>query len=435
MTLNGRLGGHGMAKPIDPFGLQPNTEEPLTMHIDMNSCFATVEQQANPLLRGRPIAVSAYDTPKAIIIAPSIEAKAAGIKLGMTNYEGKQLCRDLVVLTPDPPKYRDAHIRFRNIFMSYTDKVRPKSIDEAVMDFSGSQAIRTKSMVQIGHEIKRRVREEIGEWMRVNVGIGTSSFLAKTAAGLHKPDGLDVITHKNLLDIYRGMELTDITGISYRNEARLNTCGIYTPMDFYNAPMQVLKKQVFQSINGYYWYCRLRGYEMDSIDYGRKTFGHTYALGQKTADKTKLAPMLMKLCEKTGRRMRRSGYCAQGVHLSLIYQDHTMWHKGRRTNSYVYTTQDIFRQAMLLFNRQPYKKVVTNLFVTVYDLMPSDFMPPNMFDTGKVDVVSRSRAIDNINDRYGEFTVIPADMLDVKDIILDRIAFGGAKEIEDLYNR
>lgn len=422
-----------MATPLNPLGLKINTAEPLMMHIDMNSCFATVEQQANPLLRGRPIAVSAYDSPRAIIIAPSIEAKATGIKLGMTNAEGRQICPDLVVLTPDPPKYRDAHIRFRNIFMSYTDKVRPKSIDEAVMDFSGSQAIKTKSMECIGYEIKRRVRDEIGEWMKVNVGIGPSSFLAKTAAGLNKPDGLDTITHHNLLDIYKNMELTDITGISYRNEARLNSYGIYTPMDFFNADLQVLKKQVFQSINGYYWYCRLRGYEMDSAEHKRKTFGHAYALGQKTADKAKLAPMLMKLCEKAGRRMRASGYCAEGVHLSLIYEDHTLWHKGRKTKSYVYTTQDIFRQAMLLFNRQPYKKVVTNIFITVYDLMSSDFMPPNMFDIGKRDVVSRSLAIDNVNDRYGEFTVVPASMLEVKDIILDRIAFGGAKEIEDLY--
>ena len=424
-----------MAKPIDPYGLGFNTSEPMIMHIDMNSCFASVEQQANPLLRGRPVAVSAYDSPKAIIIAPSIEAKAAGIKLGMTNAEGLEICPDLFVTTPDPQKYRDANIRFRNIFQSYTDKVVPKSIDEAVMDFRGSQAIKNMSMIDIGMEIKQRVKEEIGEWMRVNVGIGTSRWTAKMAAGLHKPDGLDVITHKNLLNVYKSLQLTDLTGISRRNEARLNAYGIYTPMDFYNAPVDLLKKQVFQSIVGYYWYVELRGWEMHDVDTTRRSFGHTYALGQKTADKTKLAPMLMKLCEKTGRRLRKQGYYAKGIHVSFVYQDHTYWGKGRKVKVPLYSTQDIFRQAMLTFNMQPYRKIVTNLFVTVYDLASNEFLPKSLFDVGKLDLVARSRAFDEINDRYGEFTVVPAEMLEVKDIILDRIAFGGVKDLEDLYYR
>lgn len=433
MTSHGSSEGPGMAKPIDPFGLKINTEEPLCMHIDMNSCFATVEQQANPLLRGRPVAVSAYDSPRAIIIAPSIEAKAGGIKLGMSNAEGRVLCPDLLVLTPDPPKYRDAHIRFRNIFMSYTDNVTPKSIDEAVIDFKGSQAIRTRSMVQIGHEIRRRVKQEIGEWMKINVGIGPTRFLAKTAAGLNKPEGLDVIDYRNILDVYGGMQLRDITGINIRNEARLNAYGIFTPIDFFNAPLQLLKKQVFQSINGYYWYCRLRGYEMDNVDHKRRTFGHTYALGQKTADKTKLAPMLMKLCEKTGRRLRGHGYYAKGVHVAFMYEDRTYWHKGRDTKALLYSTQDIFRHAMLLYNLQPHNKVVTNLTISVYGIVPNTHAQVSIFDGGKQDVVSRTKAFDMINNRYGEFTISPAEMLDVKDIILDRIAFGGSRDLEDLY--
>jgi len=424
-----------MAKPLDPLGLGLNKADPTIMHIDMNSCFASVEQQANPFLRGRPISVSAYNSPKAIILAPSIEAKAAGIKLGMTNARGREICPDLLVLEPDPPKYRDAHMRFMNILRSYTDKVAPKSIDEAVADFSTSQILRRRSMEQIGRDIKQRVKDDIGEWMRVNVGIGTSRWTAKMAAGLHKPDGLDIITHQNIEDMYQQLELRDLTGISWRNEARLNTYGIYTPTDFYHASLQTLRKQVFQSVVGYYWYCELRGWEMQDYTSTRRTFGHTYALGQKTSDKAKLVPMLMKLCEKTGRRLRRHGSYARGIHLSLIYEDHTSWHKGRRIKSTMYATQDIFKQAIVLFNQQPHKKVVTNLTITVYDLANSDYLPKSLFEVGKTDVIERSKAFDEVNDRYGEFTLMPATMLDIKDIIPDRIAFGGAQELEDLYTQ
>ena len=270
------------------FKLPINPNKPEVMHIDMNSCFATVEQQANPLLRGRPIAVSPYTSPRGIIIAPSVEAKALGIKLGMRNEEAKKMIPDIVILPPDPPKYRDAHLKFKRIFKSYTSDVAPKSIDEAVIDFRGAQALKRASMPDIGQEIKWRIKKEIGEWMRVSVGIGTNRFLAKTAAGLNKPDGLDTITHKNLLEIYRQMELIDVSGINVRYEARLNAAGIFTPLQFFDTPIEKLKKQIFKSIVGYYWYMRLRGWEIDDAEHGRKSFGHTYALGKRRPTKPNL---------------------------------------------------------------------------------------------------------------------------------------------------
>src|SRR5918997_3407964 len=101
--------------------------------------------------------------------------------------------------------------------------------------------------------------------------------------------------------------------------ARLNAYGIFTPLEFYNAPLDLLKKQVFQSILGYYWYLRLRGHEIDAVDFQRKSFGNTYALGKQTNDARELVKLLMKLCEKTGRRPRRARNSGQGVHVSCVY--------------------------------------------------------------------------------------------------------------------
>lgn len=416
------------------FNLPLNKGQPLIMHIDMNSCFATIEQQANPLLRNRPIAVSPYTTPRGITIAPSIEAKRLGIKLGMRNEEVRRLAPNVVILPPDPPKYRDAHVRFRNIFKSYTDKVTPKSIDEAIIDFSGAQAIKTQSLEDIGRDIKRRVHRELGEWVKVNVGISTNRFLAKVAAGLHKPDGLDTITHENALDVYRGLELTDLPGINVRNQARLNASGIFTPLQFFEAPLHVLKKQVFESINGYYWYVRLRGWEIDDVDYGRKSFGHTYALGQKTNDKQQLARLLMKLCVKTGRRLRHGGFYAEGVHVSMLFRGGGHWHRGRRTHSRLYSDQDIYRHALRVFNQCPDVGIVTNLAISVFDLKNYKPAQASIFDGTRQDPHALSDAIDAINDRYGQFVITPALMAAMDDTIIDRIAFGGhVKDLEELY--
>lgn len=399
-----------------------NQNEPRIMHVDLNSCFATIEQQANPLLRGKPIVVAAYNSPNGCIVAPSIEAKTYGIKTGMSVREARLLYPKIIVRTPDPDKYRAVHLQFRKIFLDYSPDVTPKSIDEAVIDFTKVHGLYKKSLVEIGHEIKARFRQEIGEWMVCSIGIGTNRFLAKQGASLHKPDGLDVIDHTNLLEVYKKLTLLNLTGINTRFQARLNAYDIFTPMDFLNAPMEVLKKQVFRSITGYYWYLRLRGYEIDAVDFGRKSFGNTYALQSQTSEPKELSKLLMKLCEKTGRRLRGSGYSAQGVHVSCLYTDMTYWHLGRKQEILLYTTQDIYTKALYLLNTSGYKKRVRNLAVSVYDLIPCQSEQLEIFWSKPHAVAD---AMDKINDKYGEFVITPALMLQMDNVIIDRIAFGG----------
>jgi len=93
-----------------------NKNNPLIMHIDLNSCFATVEQQANFHLRGKPLVIAAYETPNGCVVSPSIEAKRYGIKTGMTVREARLLCRNVIVRDPDPDLVRDVHFKFKTIF-------------------------------------------------------------------------------------------------------------------------------------------------------------------------------------------------------------------------------------------------------------------------------------------------------------------------------
>jgi DNA polymerase-4 len=266
--------------------------------------------------------------------------------------------------------------------------------------------------------------------MKCSIGVGTNRFLAKLAASLHKPDGLDVIDYTNVLDVYKRKTLLDLSGINTRFQARLNAYGIFTPTEFYNAPLDLLKKQVFQSILGYYWYLRLRGHEIDAVDFARKSFGNTYALQKQTNDNRELARLLMKLCEKTGRRLRRAKYSAQGVHVASVYTDLSYWHTGRKFDVPIYTTRDIYIKALRLLNSSGYKKRVRNLAVSVYDLIPSTNEQLEMFSSPTHAV---AEAMDRINNKWGEFVITPALMMGMDDIILDRISFGGVKELQEIY--
>jgi DNA polymerase IV len=446
-----------------------NTAEPRIMHIDLNSCFAIVEQQANRLLRGRPVGISAYDTPRGFVLASSYEAKRRGVKLGVNNQQAKELCPDIVILTPDPSKYREAHKRFRAVLENYTDKVVAKSIDEFVLDLNGSPVLRAGlTMKEIGMQIKQDIRASLGDWITVNIGIGPNRFLAKYAAGFNKPDGLTQIDHTNLIEKYEGMQLIDLPGINTRYAARLMACGIYTPIDFFYADMLLLKKTVFKSVVGYYWWARLRGHEVDDRVFEMKTIGHQYALPKKTTDKTELTRIAMKLCEKTGRRLRRKNRCARGIHLYIGFSgepdksvEHVgfaempylrSWHQGHRLGHRLYATSDIYEAARYLLQLAVIPSPVRIMAVTVYDLEPWDpeqisifdvaeqTASPHLFGTKKPIIMHGYRsqetkrrlsdALDMINDRYGEFVVTPGTMMDMRGEILDRIAFGNTPDLE-----
>ena len=299
----------------------------------------------------------------------------------------------------------------------------PKSIDEAIIDFSQVRGLLKRNIADIGQEIKDRMRKEIGDWLSCNVGISTNRFLAKTAASLHKPDGLDIITFENLRNVFSYLKLIDLSGINTRFEARLNAHQIFTPLEFLDAPLSLLKNQVFCSIGGYYWYMRLRGWEIDAVDFERKSFGQEYSLGKKTDDPKEIARLLMKLCEKMGRRLRRHGFCTRGIHLSFIYGDHTYWHEGHTFATKLYSTIDLFKKAIWVANRQTEKKIVIRISISCYHLTPIKTSQLDLFEDEekKTQLVE---AIDKINDNFGEFTLTPALMMGTKDLIVDRIAFG-----------
>ena len=406
-----------------------NTAPSHVMHVDLNSCYAIIEQQANPLIRNKPVGVAAYTSPGGFILASSYEAKRLGIGM-MRVREAQAICKDIIILPPDPEKYYDAHRRFRAVLECYTSDITPKSIDEFIVDFKGSKALRDgQNLTSVGYQIKRDIKASLGEYVTVNIGIAPNRFLAKVAAGLHKPDGLDVVTGKDIRDLYAKLELLDLPGINYRYKARLNLAGIFTPLEFLDAPMHKLKGEVFHSVVGYYWYLRLRGYEVDAVKFGTRSFGNDYAVGEKTDDPEKVERLLMKLCEKTGRRLRRHDYQAQGVFLGLGFENNTWWGKSKRTKSLIYSTQDIYLHIVKILRGVEFPARVTHINIAVFDVVPATPVQLGLFDGTRLDTHSLARASDKINDKYGEFTVVPATMANMEQIIIKRVPFGSVRDV------
>ncbi len=235
--------------------------EARVLFIDMNSFFASCEQQTNYWLRGRPIAVCVYTGKYGCVIAPSIEAKKRGIKLGLRLNEAMKICPDLVPLETNPDKYRTYHLRIMNILKRYSDDVIPRSIDEAVVDLSSYKNI-YPDMVEVAKKIKYDILNEVGDYLKCSIGIAPNAFLAKLASDIEKPDGLTVINPENIDAVLKKLELTDFPGISTGMKNRLNNAGIYTPLELrYSTPEKL--KAACKSIIGLHWYYRLHFQEVD----------------------------------------------------------------------------------------------------------------------------------------------------------------------------
>ncbi len=293
----------------------------LMVHVDMNSYFASVEQQANPFLRGKPVGVCAYLHERGCVIAASIEAKKLGMKVGMTVKEARAVVPEAVFVGNDPAKYRAVTSKMFAILHELSDTVEHYSIDEAFVDLTGWCRDEAEAAFLLSR-VKRRIREEIGEWLGCSVGIAPTRFLAKFASDLKKPDGLVVVTNENLDEYLARADLEDLCGIGPRMRRRMERVGIYTPLELKRYPIGNLMRAFGKA--GYFWWCKLHAVECERLTDGTelpKSIGHSYCVPQRVNRDGQVGAVLTKLTERAGRRLRALGLEAGVISVAVGTRD------------------------------------------------------------------------------------------------------------------
>lgn len=390
------------------------------MLIDMNSYFASVEQQANRLLRGKPVGVCPYLSPNGIILASSIEAKAQGVKTAMTVRDAQRLCPGIILVQSDPAKYRYLTDQIFSILADISDTIEPYSIDEAFVELTGF-ASSFEDAARICQNIQHRVKNEVGEWLKMKIGISTTRYLAKLVADHLPPDGIQTLAAPDVPAYLRTLGLTDLWGINTRMAARLHLLGIGTPLELRAAPVENLMTVLGKM--GYMLWANVNGIELGGLrrDEPAKSISHQYSLRDRTDDPQQLRSVILKLCERVGRGLRAGGREAQSSFIGWWYLDGDGDGGSMRHPTPIWDGGDLYRVALEVFTERFARRRVRLLVTGVSDLVPRS--PQLAFWEGDARARRLTDALDGINNTYGEFTIQRGTMMPAQADAPDRIGF------------
>lgn len=404
------------------------------MYIDMNSYFASCEQQRHPHLRNKPIGVLTYDSPNASVIAASIEAKRMGVKTGMRLYDCKQLCPDIIPVTTHPAWYRQIHVEIMAILRTYCDDVIAKSIDEASMNFTSYRLV-YNDFPAIARKIKADIAAKY-DYLKCSIGIAPNAFLAKLATEIQKPDGLIEITPENIDGYLAGMKLTDLPGIASANERRLQMIGIKNPLEMRHSSEALLRK-AFGGIVGNYWHKRLNFMEVDIYSNPFKTMSAARTLSRQIREsKQAMDSMLIALCMRLEQRMVKNKVFCKELYCSAKYFDGSRWEAKIKLADPIQDGMQMRRYIMA--NMAEYEKSrqiptvltdkVQNLGVTVLNFVDEKLLQYGLFDNQmKQDIVRK--VMYEMKDKYRKNIVRKGSEILVPGILKDAIGFGSVKDM------
>ena len=377
-----------------------------SLYVDLNSFFASVEQQLRPELRGRPVGVLPVMADTTCCIAASIDAKRFGIRTGTAVWQARKLCRDIVFVQARPSTYVEIHHRIVAAVESCTPVSDVLSIDEMACELMGSEREEANA-VRLGQQIKQAIYDQVGEVLHSSVGIAPNRFLAKTASNMQKPDGLVVIRQDELPGRLYGLRLGALTGIGRAMEQRLNQLGIRTVEQLCTASKETLR-HAWGGIEGERFHAKLRGDATAAAPTQRASIGHSHVLAPELRDPTSALAVLKRLLHKAAMRLRHYGYCAGTLSLHLHYlktdAGRTHWVDQARFSPHADTLRFNPVLAELWQRRPPDPGPLLKVGVTLTDLVEHSQVTRDLFDPDDRHAPLNS-VLDRINQRYGPNTL------------------------------
>jgi DNA polymerase-4 len=416
------------------------------LFVDLNSYFASVEQQDRPELRGRPVGVVPMLADTTCCIAASYEAKAYGVRTGTIVADARRLCPEILLVEGRHELYVEYHRRIVEAVESCLPVTAVCSIDEMACRLMGRERPLLPAM-ELARKVKARIRERAGECLHSSVGLATNRYLAKVASDMEKPDGMVALTLDILPEALRRMTLRDLPGIGARTEKRLKERGIHTMDDLLTLDCEQAG-QLWGSVWGERLFHWLRGedFEMSEHDH-LKSISHQHVLAPDMRSKEKAWAVAHKLLHKAAMRLRSGGLWAGSIGLAVGFAvprnenapvsrfgvPSRGWHREIKLTE-CQDNQTLIAALRRLWDSQPEGGEHAHPFfvgVQLGGLVPDRLHTLSLFDSldGEQSRARLLTAMDALNQKYGLSTLAPATMLSAYKAAPTRIAFHSIPEL------
>jgi DNA polymerase IV len=370
--------------------------------VDFNSYFASVEQQVEPRLRGRPLGVVPMLADTTVCIAASVEAKTFGVKTGTKVADARRLCPGIEFVIARHELYIEYHHRAVAVVDTVVPVRAVLSIDEMDCELTGRWREPARAL-KIAAQVKEALAVGIGECLRTSIGIGPNTFIAKTASDLVKPDGLVMIEKAELPDRLFGLEVRALSGVGKQMEKRLARHGIKTVRDLCSRTRDELRA-IWGGVGGEIMYERLRGEAMHERDGETGSISHSHVLGPKLRNSEDALAVLNRLVQKAAARLRKGRFYAGRMSIALKYLDGRRWETDMRlvdtqdTMAFLHVLEKLWRE------RPGDRRTILQVGMAFSDLVPEEKRTGTLFATE-----NRARSlyatVDKLNARFGRQAV------------------------------
>lgn len=374
-----------------------------TLYIDMNSFFASVEQQVDPSLRGRPLAITAISAESGAVVAASYEAKAFGIGVGTRIFEAKQLCPEVVFRPSRHRLYVRINQKIAAVLNELGEVERIRSIDEFQVRLGGTTG-ELSGALALGRQMKAAIRDQVGSQLRCSIGIGPNQLLAKIAGKLEKPDGLQWLSPENMPDRIAHLALDDLPGISRGIRNRLNKAMIWDVRSLYALDPRHARL-IWHSVEGERFVRALQGENVPLGETTRNGYGNSKVLAPKYRHPAQAVLVGRWLAEKATERMRRDDFCARRVGLHVRFYPRGGWSRSKTLTASQDTRALLAAYSALwvqMMDTRP--RVIGSVSVQLGDLQPLSERSGELFLPLQPAKKSRNEklaaAVDSLNHRY-----------------------------------
>ena len=364
---------------------------------DLNSYFASCEQQENPALRGKPVAVAPLIADTTCAIAASYAAKAYGVKTGTKIGDARRMCPELIVVQSRPKLYVEYHHRILDAIESCIPIEHVMSIDEVACRLDRTQQT-PEAAASLSREIKEMIRARVGECLTISVGIASNKLLAKLASDMQKPDGLTILDPEQMPAKILHLKIDDISGVGAKMSQRLRNAGLDTIAKLWDADSGALER-VWGGVVGKRFHALLHGADLPSPPRLKRSIGHQHVLAPEQRSIVSAKITVQELLVKAAKRLRQENLYARRLSVDIkSTQDRGHWIDDRTFNE----AQDdlMFNRALLdIWSGVPNLKPL-RVGVSLSDLVLASEHQHDLFE--RPENVALTKVIDELNEKYGK---------------------------------